>query len=201
MKYISLLFLFLTIFLFIGSLWAPWTPCELHGPRTNVPAAPPSPQAWRWPSIAYCDGELKIRSFSLKNRSLNIGLILTRRHRTKRLAWVQQNIHLLKAGWRLTLFSDKSRDASFADRRNRVWCRPGERYADVWTVLDNTYRGGIVHVWRGFCHEYRTPLLTFRVKATTDIYIIQVLRPIIAPIFQNHSDLGIFQCDYANLTQ
>jgi transposase len=140
----------------------------------------------------------RLHSSGLQNRSPNIGPILTRRHRTNRLAWAQQNIHRPRAEWRSTMFSDESRfNVSFADRRNRVWRRPGERYADVCIVQHNRYGGGSVHVWGGFSYEHRTPLHVFTVNVTADVYVNQVLRPIVVPFFHNHQDVGIFQHDNA----
>ena len=96
------------------------------------------------------------------------------------------------------MFSDESRfNVSFADRRNHAWRRPGERYAAACVVQHDRYGRGSVHVWGGFSYAHRTPLHVFRVNVTADVYITQVLRPIVVPFFHNHPDLEIFQHDNA----
>ena len=59
------------------------------------------------------------------------GQILTRRHRTARQDLCRRHLHLRHADSDLILFSDENRfNLSHADRRKRVYCRRGERFAD-----------------------------------------------------------------------
>lgn len=140
----------------------------------------------------------RLRSTGLVNRRPLIGHVITRRHMTNRLAWARQNVRRPRAEWRSTMFTDESRfNMSMADRRIRVWRRRGERYAPGCIIQHNRYGGGSVHVWGGFSYRHRTPLHVFRANVTADVYVNQVLRPIVVPTFQNNLDLAIFQQDNA----
>ena len=140
----------------------------------------------------------RLRTYGLQNRRPYTGAILTRRHRMNRLPWAQQFIHCPRAEWRSTMFYYESRfNVSFADRRVRVWRRPGERYTNACVAQHNRYGRGSIHVWDGFSYHHRTPLHVFRVNVTADVYVNQKLRPIVVPFFQNHPDVATFQHDNA----
>ena len=60
------------------------------------------------------------------------GQILTRRHRTARREWCRRHLRFLRANWDLILFSDECwLNVSYADGRERVYHRQGERFADA----------------------------------------------------------------------
>lgn len=140
----------------------------------------------------------RLHSAGLSNRRPHIGTVLSRLHRTNRLAWAQQNVRRRRQQWRSTMFSDESRfNVSFADRRLRVWRRPGERFSDACVIEHDRFGGGSVHVWGGFSYNHRTPLHVFRNNVTANVYINEVLRTIVVPMFRQNNDLQFFQHDNA----
>ena len=75
------------------------------------------------------------------------GQILTPRYRTARRDWCRRHLHFRRAYWELILFSDECRfNHSHADRRERLYRRRGERFADACVIKRDRFRGGSVLV-------------------------------------------------------
>ncbi|KAL0178729.1 hypothetical protein M9458_027623, partial [Cirrhinus mrigala] len=90
----------------------------------------------------------RLREAHLHARRPHQCLDLTAVHRRNRLEWADAHIRWCLALWRGFLFTDESRLSLYrADGRRRVWCRVGERFADVNVVDGVAHGGGGVMVW------------------------------------------------------
>ncbi len=99
----------------------------------------------------------RLREAHLDDRHPHRGLDLTAIHRRNRLEWANAHIRWRLVLWRGVLFKDESRFSLYrADGRQRVWCRVGERFADVNVVDRVAHGGGGVIVWAGVCYGQET---------------------------------------------
>ncbi len=91
------------------------------------------------------------------------GLYLTAVYRRNRLEWANAHIRWRLALWRGVHFTDESWFSLYrADGRQRVWCRVGERFADV-NVVTSEWSMVAVGLWYGQAYvmhnEHRSILL------------------------------------------
>ena len=106
--------------------------------------------------------------------------------------------HGLRDYWRSVLFSDESRfNVSRSDGRTRVWRRQGERFDRCCVSERDRYGGGSVHVWGAISFRRRTPLHFFTGRVNAQVYLEQIIQPVVIPCFQMHNELRIFQQDNA----
>ncbi len=113
------------------------------------------------------------------------GLDLTAVRCRNRLEWASAHIRWRLALWRGVLFTDESRFSLFrADGRQRVWCRVGERFADV--VDRVAHGGGWVMVWTGVFYGQRTPVHFIDGILNAHRYHAEILRPIFVPFIHDH---------------
>lgn len=72
----------------------------------------------------------RLQKNNLVSRRLASGPLLLERHRVERRLFVNQYLHWTLEQWGAVLFTDECRFALWqSDDRDRVWRRPGERYA------------------------------------------------------------------------
>ena len=77
----------------------------------------------------------RLRGNSLRPRGLVVRPPLLQRHRATRRNWCIRHVRWQRAQWSSVLFSDESTFAlQFSDGRQRVYRRPGERFADVTSI-------------------------------------------------------------------
>ncbi len=115
------------------------------------------------------------------------GLDLTAVRRRNWLEWTNAHIRWHVALWRGVLFTDESRFSLYrADGRPRVWCRVGERFADVNVVDWVAHGGGGVMVWSGICYGQRTQGHFIDGILNAQRYRGEILRPIVVPFIHNH---------------
>lgn len=142
----------------------------------------------------------RLRTAGLRCRRPYIGPRLTNAHRRRRLNWATQYQRWLLNQWNSVMFSDESRFAiDSSDRRNRVYRRVGERFADPCVLQSNRWGGASTMVWGGFMgrHKSRLVFLDFRRGGlTAQRYINNVLQPVVLPFIQQHPG-AIFQQDNA----
>uniref|UniRef100_A0A9J7Y6F3 Transposase Tc1-like domain-containing protein n=1 Tax=Cyprinus carpio carpio TaxID=630221 RepID=A0A9J7Y6F3_CYPCA len=99
----------------------------------------------------------RLREAHLHARRPHWNLDLTAVRSCNRLEWANALIRWRLALWRGVLFTDESWFSLYrADGRQHLWCRVGERFADV-NVVDRVAHGdGGVMVRAGVCYGQRT---------------------------------------------
>ncbi len=128
-----------------------------------------------------------LREAHLHARRPHRGLDLTAVHRRNRLEWANAHIQWRLALWSGVLFTDESRFSLYrADGRQRVWCRVGERFADVNVVDQVAHGGGGVMVWAGLCYGQRTQVHFIDGILNAQRYRDEILRPIVVPFIHDH---------------
>ncbi len=115
------------------------------------------------------------------------GLDLTAVRHRNRLEWANAHIR-----WRLALrrgvfFTNESWFSLYrADGRQRVWCRVGERFADVNVVDRVAHGGGGLMVWAGVCYGQRTKVHFIDGILNAQRYRVKILSPIVVPFIHDH---------------
>ena len=134
----------------------------------------------------------RLREIGFRARRPFKGSILTQRHRCQRLEWARG--HWPWNRWQEVLFSDESRfSLSHADGRIRVWKRTGERYVACCIQEVDRWGGGSVMVWAGVSYRYKTALHFCDRSLHSQRYRDNILTPLVAPMFQTHPDLRVYQ--------
>lgn len=150
------------------------------------------------PRIAAQTVRRRLREHGLRARRPFKGPILTQRHRRQRLEWARGHLPWTRQRWQEVLFSDESRfNLSHADGRIRVWRRTGERYAACCIQEVNRWSGGSVIVWAGVSYRYKTAMHFCDRSLNAQRYRDSILTPLVAPMFQTHPDLRVYQQDNA----
>lgn len=108
---------------------------------------------------------------------------LTRAHRVARLRFAQDHRFWTTEQWGSVLFSDESRIGLYgADGRDRVYRRPGERYAQCTFTERVSYQGGSIMVWAGITLDSRTELVIVGNGSLTAVrYIQEILEEHVLP--------------------
>ena len=97
-----------------------------------------------------------------------------------------------------TLFSDDSRIClDRPDRRQRVWRRRGERFANACVREGNRWGGCSVMVWGGITSRRRTPFVIVDGNRNAQGYVDNILRPVLLPFLQANAGITTFQQDNA----
>ena len=139
-----------------------------------------------------------LKSHGLKCRRPYKGLLLTQRRRVGRLTWARAHLTWTRRQWGSVLFSDESKfNLSFADGRQRVWRRRGERFDDQCVTAFDRWGGGSVHVWGGISAFQKTELVVLDGNVTAQSYINDVVRPVVVSFMRRHIPRGLFQQDNA----
>lgn len=109
--------------------------------------------------------------------------ILSRRHRTTRLAFARQYVNWRIEDWEKVLFTDESRfSLKGADGRQRVWRRTGERYAECAITERDRFGGGSIMIWGGISLSGSTNLVVLdRPSVTAHSYIEDILQDHVVP--------------------
>ena len=91
------------------------------------------------------------------------GPLLTTDHRVRILQFAQEHVNWSLVDWKNVLFADESRFALHSpDGRQRVWRRPGVKYAECNISPRVMFGGGSIMVWGGINFEARTEFLGHR---------------------------------------
>lgn len=115
---------------------------------------------------------------------------LTVAHRQCRLRFAREHVDWTLDQWADVLFSDESRIClQGSDGRQRVYRRPGERYAQCCIEETVSYGGGSIMVWGGISLAARTDLVIVvgrdgggnRRGLTADRYIREILEDYVVP--------------------
>ena len=106
----------------------------------------------------------RLRANNFRPRRPVVRPPLLQRHRATRRDWCTRHVRWQRAQWSSVLFSDESRFAlRFSDGRERVYRRPGERFADVNVNQRLPFGGGSVMVWGAFLFNDRLPFISLMV--------------------------------------
>ncbi len=129
----------------------------------------------------------RLREAHLHARRPHRGLDLTAVCRRNWLEWANAHIRWRLVLWRGVLFTDESRFSLYrADGRQRVWCRVGERFADVNVVDRVAHGGGGVMVWAGVCYGQWTQVYFIDGILNAQRYRDEILSPIVVPFIHDH---------------
>lgn len=120
---------------------------------------------------------------NMTSRRPATGPELSPHHRRARLQFAREYAHWREEHWSQILFTDESRfNLRSPDGRDRVWRRPGERYAACTFTSRTPYGGGSIMVWGGISSDARTELVLIQNGAlTAHRYIEEVLIPHVIP--------------------
>jgi transposase len=108
---------------------------------------------------------------------------LTQNHRRLRLEFARQHQDWTVNHWRRVLFSDESRFCVRSpDGREKVWRRPGERFASCTFSTREPFHGGSIMIWGGISFEAHTDLvLVENGSLNAHRYIHEILEPHVVP--------------------
>lgn len=129
----------------------------------------------------------RLRAAGLRSRRVIKRPLLTDQHRRFRLAWC-----LARRGWNLRTWqrihwSDESRFLlHVTDGRVRVWRLKNTAYTPRNVRPTVPYGGGSVMIWGCISHDCKLDLVTIRGNLTGELYIRNVLEPVVVPHFDNH---------------
>lgn len=140
----------------------------------------------------------RLRASNLRPRRPVVRPPLLQRHRATRRDWCTRHVRWQRAQWSSVLFSDESRfSLQFSDGRERVYRRPGERFADVNVNQRLPFGGGSVMVWGAFSFNHRTPLYVIDGNLNGNRYLQEIIQPLVMPALQRIGAAAMFQDDNA----
>lgn len=125
----------------------------------------------------------RLREQNLSSFVPATGPLLDAGHRRQRLEFSRTHADWDMDDWRNVLFTDESRFTRYSpDGRQRVWRRPGERYAQSCFSPRVQFGGGGVMIWGGISLEARTDLVLLRGGSlNADRYIRECLEQHVVP--------------------
>ncbi len=152
-------------------------------------------------------GRPRVSRSTIRRRLHNAGLRsrrpatvpdMTPDHERIRLAWCRHRRRWNQIQWGNILFSDESRFClKKNDGRVRVWRRRGERHARACVQAKKAFHGGSVMVWAGITARGKTPLVIVNGNLNAQVYIDQILRPVVVPFIANMEQGAVLQDDNA----
>ena len=126
----------------------------------------------------------RLKSAGFKCRRPYIGPFLSDHHRQARLNWSISHSRWYLPKWDTVLFSDESKfNLFFADGRQRVWRKDGERYSEGYVLETDRFGGGGIMVWAGISSFHRTDLIVLNGGITGQAYVDNVLKTAVVPFF------------------
>lgn len=139
----------------------------------------------------------RLKEVQLRPYEAAIGPKLKPVHRRARLEYAREHVAWGEGEWANVLFSDESRFCLYSnDRRQKVFRRPGERFAQCNFKNTISYGGGSVMIWGGISLEAKTDL-TFVERLTADRYITEILEEHVIPFAPAIGENFIFMHDNA----
>ena len=140
----------------------------------------------------------RLYASNLRSRRALRGPILKAVHRRNRRRWAEEHKQWRLAEWHEVLFSDETKICvDRPDRRQGVWRRRAERYANPCVRETNRWGGASVMVWGGISTRRRTELVVINGNLSAQRYVNFVLRPVVLPFLNAHRDITTFQQDNA----
>lgn len=126
----------------------------------------------------------RLKEFQLFCRRPARGPRLTAAHRRARLAFAREHVNWQQADWRRILFTDESRFLMRGnDRRERVYRRNGERFAQCNFAQTDSFGGGSIMIWGGISLDGRTDLVVLQNGTlNAERYITNILEDNVVPV-------------------
>lgn len=120
---------------------------------------------------------------NLNSRRPVSGPLLTARHKLARLRFARDHVNWNVNDWKKVLFTDETRiNLSAPDGRQKVWRRPGERYAQACFSTRVPFGGGSVMFWGGISFDARTELVVVgRPALNAPRYVEHILEEHVIP--------------------
>lgn len=129
----------------------------------------------------------RLKEANLTPKRPATGPKLSTAHRQARLQFARDHLDWRIEQWRQVLFSDETRMCLHgSDRRQRVYRRPGERFAQCCISETVAYGGGSCMMWAGISIQGKTELVFIPGGGrggglTSERYINDILRPHVLP--------------------
>lgn len=125
----------------------------------------------------------RLNEVGLRSRRPATGPVLLPVHRAARLRFAREHENWTVDDWSSLLFTDESRvSLRSPDGRERVWRRPGERYAQCVISPRTPFHGRSLMIWAGISLEARTDLVVWeRGTINAHRYIQDCLAPHVVP--------------------
>lgn len=145
----------------------------------------------------------RLKEASLVPKRPARGPQLTAAHRQARLAFAQHHANWSIEQWSSVLFTDESRMCIYgSDRRERVYRRPGERYAQCCIRETVAYGGGSCMMWAGISYEEKTELVFIPGGGrggglTAERYIREILQEHVMPQREIYGESFVLMQDNA----
>lgn len=143
----------------------------------------------------------RLKAVGIRCRRPCRGASLTRDHRRRRVAWALRHQRWRLYQWQTVLFTDECKfNIDSSDRRQHVYRRSGERFADTCVIETDRCGRGSVMIWAGFTRDHKTQLVFLEYGRgrglTAQRYLDQVLQPIVILFLAAHPGT-VFQQDNA----
>jgi transposase len=152
-------------------------------------------------NVNVCENTVRRRLHenNLKSYRPATGPKLHRHHRVARLNYARDHSNWNVNQWSNVLFSDESRFCiNSPDGREKVWRRPGERFAQCNISPRVPFHGGSLMVWAGIAFDARTDLVFIENGSLTAVrYIEEILDQYVVPFAPFIGELFLFMHDNA----
>lgn len=140
----------------------------------------------------------RLRADNIRPRRPYVGSVLTPRHRRARVEWCNAHHRWTLQRWSQVVFSDEKKFQCFrADGRDRVYRRPGERFAEACVRQVNRWGGPSVMVWAAISANHRSELVFIQGNLNGLRYRDEILRPVVLPFLEQVGAGALFQHDNA----
>ena len=136
----------------------------------------------------------RLKAVGLRARRPYVGITISDRNRTRRLAWARRHVRTTRAGWANVLFTDETRfNLERSDGRVRVYRRKGERYRNACILEKNRFGGGSVMIWAGVSLHTKTQAVFVNQTLNAQRYQDTILRPHLIPHIRANRGMTFMQ--------
>lgn len=141
----------------------------------------------------------RLKETGLNSRRPAKAPLLSKENRVARMRFAREHRNWTVNDWKRVLFTDETRvSLSSPDGRERVWRRPGERFAQCCISPRIPFGGGSVMFWGGICYDNRTELVPIRPRSmNADFYLENIIVEHVMPFAFFVGDNFLFMQDNA----
>lgn len=116
----------------------------------------------------------RLKEAGLDSRRPATAPLLSRENRVARLRFARDHCNWSVDDWKRVLFTDETRvSLKSPDGRERVWRRPGERFAQCNISPRIPFGGGSTMFWGGICYDARTELVPIRPRSMNATFYLE----------------------------